>query len=162
MIVKTFKDIIADGKNPENAALPLQGARIIDVGCGAGFVAEPMAEFGARVTAVDMVPEIIKVAQTHWIEKHGESSKGPEYICTPVETLAIEREGQYDMLLCLEVNNQSINQPTNQPINQSVNQSTNQSINQSINQSTNQSINQSINRSINWLINQPINQSIQW
>src|SRR5215210_6421210 len=44
---------------------PLEGKTALDVGCGAGLLAEPLARLGAKVTAVDAAPELIGVAQAH-------------------------------------------------------------------------------------------------
>lgn len=44
---------------------PLQGRRALDVGCGAGLLAEPLARLGAEVTGIDAAPENIAAAQMH-------------------------------------------------------------------------------------------------
>ena len=44
---------------------PLAGKRALDVGCGAGLLAEPLARLGAAVTGVDAAPENITVASAH-------------------------------------------------------------------------------------------------
>src|SRR5690242_8807886 len=44
---------------------PLAGRSALDVGCGAGLLAEPLARLGARVTAIDASPEVIAVARQH-------------------------------------------------------------------------------------------------
>lgn len=44
---------------------PLAGRRAIDVGCGAGLLAEPLARMGAAVTGVDAAPENIAAAREH-------------------------------------------------------------------------------------------------
>lgn len=44
---------------------PLAGKRALDVGCGAGLLAEPLARLGAAVTGVDAAAENIAAAQTH-------------------------------------------------------------------------------------------------
>lgn len=44
---------------------PLPGRRALDVGCGAGLLAEPLARMGAEVTAVDAAAENIAVAREH-------------------------------------------------------------------------------------------------
>jgi 2-polyprenyl-6-hydroxyphenyl methylase/3-demethylubiquinone-9 3-methyltransferase len=44
---------------------PLAGRRALDVGCGAGLLAEPLARMGAKVTGVDAAPENIAAAREH-------------------------------------------------------------------------------------------------
>lgn len=43
----------------------LAGRSAIDVGCGAGLLAEPLARMGAKVTGVDAAPENIAAARAH-------------------------------------------------------------------------------------------------
>ncbi len=47
------------------ARKPLAGRSAIDVGCGAGLLAEPLARLGARVTALDAAAENVAVARAH-------------------------------------------------------------------------------------------------
>jgi len=44
---------------------PLEGKTALDVGCGAGLLAEPLARMGAAVTAIDPTPELIVAARDH-------------------------------------------------------------------------------------------------
>ncbi|WP_287941024.1 bifunctional 2-polyprenyl-6-hydroxyphenol methylase/3-demethylubiquinol 3-O-methyltransferase UbiG [Sphingopyxis sp.] len=44
---------------------PLAGRNALDVGCGAGLLAEPLARMGAVVTGVDAAPENIAAARDH-------------------------------------------------------------------------------------------------
>ena len=44
---------------------PLAGRTALDIGCGAGLLAEPLARLGAAVTGIDAAPENIIVAQAH-------------------------------------------------------------------------------------------------
>ena len=44
---------------------PLAGRRALDVGCGAGLLAEPLARLGAEVTGVDAARETVAAARTH-------------------------------------------------------------------------------------------------
>lgn len=44
---------------------PLAGKRALDVGCGAGLLAEPLSRLGAAVTGVDAAEENIAVARAH-------------------------------------------------------------------------------------------------
>jgi 2-polyprenyl-6-hydroxyphenyl methylase/3-demethylubiquinone-9 3-methyltransferase len=52
------------GRDPL-AKAPFAGLSLLDIGCGGGLVAEPMARLGFRVTGVDATPENIEVAQSH-------------------------------------------------------------------------------------------------
>ncbi len=47
------------------ARRPLEGKRALDIGCGGGLLAEPLARLGAAVTAIDAAPEAIEVARDH-------------------------------------------------------------------------------------------------
>ena len=47
------------------AAASLKGLCILDIGCGGGLVAEPLARLGARVTGIDPAAENIEAAQGH-------------------------------------------------------------------------------------------------
>lgn len=49
----------------ERGMRPLAGKRVLDVGCGAGLLCEPLARMGAAVTGIDAAPENIVAAQTH-------------------------------------------------------------------------------------------------
>jgi 2-polyprenyl-6-hydroxyphenyl methylase/3-demethylubiquinone-9 3-methyltransferase len=44
---------------------PLAGKRVLDVGCGAGLLSEPLARLGGDVTGVDAAAENIAVAADH-------------------------------------------------------------------------------------------------
>jgi 2-polyprenyl-6-hydroxyphenyl methylase/3-demethylubiquinone-9 3-methyltransferase len=48
-----------------HAARPLHDLHILDVGCGGGLVAEPMARLGATVTGIDADERSICVAKAH-------------------------------------------------------------------------------------------------
>ncbi len=41
----------------------LDGARVLDAGCGVGQVSQALAERGAKVTAIDISPSLIEIAQ---------------------------------------------------------------------------------------------------
>lgn len=47
------------------AIRPLAGKSALDVGCGAGLLAEPLARLGAEVTGVDAAPENVAAAAVH-------------------------------------------------------------------------------------------------
>jgi 2-polyprenyl-6-hydroxyphenyl methylase/3-demethylubiquinone-9 3-methyltransferase len=77
----------------------LAGRRVLDVGCGGGLLAEGMARRGARVTGIDLAPEALAVARLHAIE----SGTAVEYREAPVESLAADEPGAYDLVTCLEM-----------------------------------------------------------
>jgi 2-polyprenyl-6-hydroxyphenyl methylase/3-demethylubiquinone-9 3-methyltransferase len=52
------------GGDPESLK-PLSGMPALDVGCGAGLLAEPLARLGAEVTGVDAAEETIATARAH-------------------------------------------------------------------------------------------------
>ena len=79
----------------ECALRPLAGRSALDVGCGAGLLAEPLARLGADVTAVDAAPELIAAAQAH-AAGHGLTI---DYRAVGVESLI----GEYDLVTALEV-----------------------------------------------------------
>ena len=74
---------------------PLTGKSALDVGCGAGLLAEPLARLGATVTAVDAAPELIAVAKAH------AAGQGLEFDYRAVGVEALD--GQYDLVTALEV-----------------------------------------------------------
>ena len=79
----------------EHTLRPLEGKSALDVGCGAGLLAEPLARLGAAVTAVDAAPELIVAARAH------AAGQGLtiDYRALGVEDL----DGQFDLVTALEV-----------------------------------------------------------
>ncbi|WEV48936.1 bifunctional 2-polyprenyl-6-hydroxyphenol methylase/3-demethylubiquinol 3-O-methyltransferase UbiG [Acinetobacter sp. ESL0695] len=78
----------------------LEGKKIIDVGCGGGILAESMARRGATVLGIDMGEAPLNVARLH-AEKNDVNNI--EYKQVPVEQLAEEQAGQYDIVTCMEM-----------------------------------------------------------
>ena len=66
------------------ASRPLTGLRILDIGCGGGLLAEPMAQLGATVTGIDVSEAAIMTAIAH--AKH--TNLDIDYRCTTAEDLA--------------------------------------------------------------------------
>jgi len=74
---------------------PLEGKSALDVGCGAGLLAEPLARLGAKVTAIDAAPELIEAAKAH----AAGAGLSIDYRAVGVELL----EAQYDLVTAMEV-----------------------------------------------------------
>ena len=79
----------------EHGRRPLEGKSALDVGCGAGLLAEPLARLGAEVTGIDAAPELIAVAREHAVRQ----GLAIDYRAAPVEQI----EGQFDLVTSLEV-----------------------------------------------------------
>jgi 2-polyprenyl-6-hydroxyphenyl methylase/3-demethylubiquinone-9 3-methyltransferase len=83
---------------PGDARRPLEGLRLLDIGCGGGLVAEPLARLGAAVTGIDAAERNIQVAAQH-AEGGGLAI---EYRCAAAEDLVAAGE-RFDAVLALEV-----------------------------------------------------------
>lgn len=81
------------------ARQPFEGLRLLDIGCGGGLVAEPMARLGATVTAIDASENNVKTAMTH----AAESGLDIDYRATTVEDVVAAGEPPFDVVLSLEV-----------------------------------------------------------
>jgi 2-polyprenyl-6-hydroxyphenyl methylase/3-demethylubiquinone-9 3-methyltransferase len=80
------------------ARRPLAGRRALDVGCGGGLLAEPLARLGATVTAIDAAPEAIAVARAHAADQ----GLAIDYRAGEVATLIAEHT-RFDLVTALEV-----------------------------------------------------------
>ncbi|MBB3952041.1 bifunctional 2-polyprenyl-6-hydroxyphenol methylase/3-demethylubiquinol 3-O-methyltransferase UbiG [Aureimonas jatrophae] len=77
---------------------PFRGLRIVDIGCGGGLIAEPLARLGADVVGVDAATTNIEVAKLH----AAQSGVSVDYRAETAE--ALERAGErFDVVLALEV-----------------------------------------------------------
>ena len=79
----------------EHGFRPLEGKTALDVGCGAGLLAEPLARLGGQVTAIDAAPELIEAARAHATG----SGLSIDYRAVAVEDL----KGKFDLVTSMEV-----------------------------------------------------------
>ena len=77
----------------------LEGAAVLDVGCGGGILAEAMARRGAKVTGIDLSDKALKVAQLHLLE----SKLDVEYQSVSAEDYAAAHAGEFDVVTCMEL-----------------------------------------------------------
>ncbi len=82
-----------------NERAPLEGKKVLDVGCGGGILSESMATRGARVTGIDMGEKPLSVAKLHLKE----SGLEVDYRQTTTEALAIEEPESFDIITCMEM-----------------------------------------------------------
>jgi len=87
----------AVGRRPESPQ-PLTGLRILDIGCGAGILCEPLAQLGASVVGIDLAKNTIHTASA----RAREMGLAVEYRCEPAEALADAGEC-FDVVVAMEV-----------------------------------------------------------
>lgn len=75
---------------------PLEGLRILDVGCGGGLVTEPLARLGADMVGLDAAARNIGVAQAHAVQ----TGLAIDYRAGPAEQV---EDGPFDAVLALEI-----------------------------------------------------------
>ena len=91
----------------EGAERPLEGLRLLDIGCGGGLLCEPMTRLGASVTGVDALERNLKTAATH-AEAMGLEI---DYRHGTIEQLANSDEAPFDAVLNMEVIEHVANPP---------------------------------------------------
>ncbi len=80
------------------SAKPLEGLRVLDIGCGGGLLSEPVARMGADVVGADPSEKNIGIASTHATA----SGVAVDYRAVTAEQLA-EAGETFDIVLNMEV-----------------------------------------------------------
>jgi len=75
----------------------LEGLRVLDIGCGAGLLCEPLARLGAQVIGVDPSESNIAAAKLHADKSH----VSIDYRCTTLEEM--DQRERFDIVLAMEV-----------------------------------------------------------
>ncbi|MGR6329110.1 bifunctional 2-polyprenyl-6-hydroxyphenol methylase/3-demethylubiquinol 3-O-methyltransferase UbiG [Sphingomonas sp. XXL09] len=91
--IRAAVDLHWDGD--DTSFTPLAGKTVLDVGCGAGLLAEPLARLGGTVTGLDAAAENIAVAAAH----AAQAGLSITYRAHGIE----DEGGRYDLVTCLEV-----------------------------------------------------------
>jgi len=87
----------AFGRDPKSHK-PLEGLRVLDIGCGGGLLSEPVARMGADVVGADPSEKNIGIASTH----ARESGVSVDYRAVTAEQLH-EAGETFDVVLNMEV-----------------------------------------------------------
>ena len=75
----------------------LSGLRVLDIGCGAGLLCEPLSRLGAQVIGIDPAASNIAAAKLHADRGH----LSIDYRCTTVEQM--DARERFDIVLAMEV-----------------------------------------------------------
>ncbi|WP_024339281.1 bifunctional 2-polyprenyl-6-hydroxyphenol methylase/3-demethylubiquinol 3-O-methyltransferase UbiG [Bradyrhizobium japonicum] len=75
----------------------LGSLRVLDIGCGAGLLCEPLSRLGAQVVGIDPSASNIAAAKLH----AGKSHLAIDYRCTTVEE--VDPRERFDIVLAMEV-----------------------------------------------------------
>ena len=93
-------------KQGTGRARRLAGLRVLDIGCGAGILSEPLARLGASVTGIDPAAGPIAVAK----DRAGKQNLAIDYRSSSAEALAAAGE-HFDVVLAMEVVEHVTNMP---------------------------------------------------
>jgi 2-polyprenyl-6-hydroxyphenyl methylase / 3-demethylubiquinone-9 3-methyltransferase len=77
----------------------LEGARVLDVGCGGGLLSEALAAEGADVLGIDLAADCVAAAAAH----AAQTKLRVTYRRASVDQIADESESGYDVVTCLEM-----------------------------------------------------------
>jgi 2-polyprenyl-6-hydroxyphenyl methylase/3-demethylubiquinone-9 3-methyltransferase len=95
--LKYIREAVDRHWNGDRAARrPLAGKRALDMGCGAGLLAEPLARLGADVTGIDAAPENIEAARGHAVL----SRLAIDYRVGGTDAIT---GASFDLITCMEV-----------------------------------------------------------
>ena len=95
--IKYIKDNLINDFNLINKKKPLDGLKILDIGCGGGLLSEPMARLGAKVTGIDPLKRNIEIAKHH-LKKSKLNIK--YYNFSPEK---FKSNNKYDVILNMEI-----------------------------------------------------------
>lgn len=91
-------ELLAHTERDGRSVRPFAGLRLLDIGCGGGLIAEPLARLGASVTGIDPSPETIETARHH---ARGQGLAIDYVVGTSGDLVAAGR--RFDCVIALEV-----------------------------------------------------------
>lgn len=77
----------------------INGARVLDIGCGGGLLCEALQSLGGRVTGIDLAPSMLETARLHAAER----GVSIDYQQLSAESLAATHAGEFDVVTCMEM-----------------------------------------------------------
>jgi 2-polyprenyl-6-hydroxyphenyl methylase / 3-demethylubiquinone-9 3-methyltransferase len=92
------RQLLSHFRRDARSLRPFEGLTLLDIGCGGGLVAEPMARLGFAVTGIDAGSEAIGVALAH----AEASGLAIDYRVATAESLSQSGE-RFDVALALEI-----------------------------------------------------------
>ena len=96
--LRYLREVIGRRHPPADEAQPFAGLALVDIGCGGGLLAEPLARLGGTVTGLDPAPGNIAIARTHAALE----GLTIDYRATTAEAL-VATGARFDVVLALEV-----------------------------------------------------------
>lgn len=96
--VRTLKNMVPGRLSYFDTLIDWQDKAVLDLGCAGGFMAEALAQRGARVTGIDPATEAIKAARTH----AATVDLCISYDVGVGEQLPYE-DGSFDAIVCVDV-----------------------------------------------------------
>ncbi|XP_014219422.1 ubiquinone biosynthesis O-methyltransferase, mitochondrial [Copidosoma floridanum] len=81
---------------------PLEGVKILDIGCGGGILSEPLARIGAQVTGLDASKELVDMAKAHVLLDKNLASR-LNYVHTAIEDFSQENKEKFDAVVASEI-----------------------------------------------------------
>ncbi|KAF5276760.1 hypothetical protein FQR65_LT16210 [Abscondita terminalis] len=76
---------------------PLGSLRILEVGCGGGFLSEELARAGCNLVAIDVAEDLLEIAKTH--SKSDPNLPKITFLLDSVENHCKENHQQYDVVI---------------------------------------------------------------
>ncbi|XP_034474447.1 ubiquinone biosynthesis O-methyltransferase, mitochondrial [Drosophila innubila] len=86
-----------------NTTKVLNGQRLLEVGCGAGLLAEQLGRLGAQITGIDLGEVLINTARSHLTDFSPELCSKVEYKVEPIDQHAKTNGELYDAVIVSEV-----------------------------------------------------------